>query len=315
MALKRYVPLRELHFFLKDITGKEPISYTTKEALIVYLENLIENDSKLLEKVNELVIKYKNAGRGSVSWSIPKKENKQSEENSSKGFKNKNCDKKEFITNLIIKKNSVNPFENEIRPSIGKKPSLNKCEWLRDDLLKLEFVYADKSQFIEEDYEIKEIFPTRRASILARVCDSSIILESRASFNKAKILHEMTADMLGEEYEILDFSLEDVEHLKTFLNAKKKSARHKKSAGDFDTVEVTLSPILDDLDSSKEYKDYLHDDELRKAMYKFGYITDTGSEMDVTMYVSNKGSLWFVSEVPEEVIEHVFSGIREIKGF
>lgn len=306
--LKKNVPNSELHFFIKGVTGEEPRGYVTKEALIERLADLTVENPSLIEDVNELLIKYRYAGRGSVSWSIPT--NIHTDDNES-GEEIRLT--KEDIERLIISNTNSNPFNADIRPLIDVKPALNRSRWLRDDLLNLEFVYADRTQMVEENYEIKEIKPTRRASILIRILGSSFIFESRANFNKALLLHGMASDMLNVDSEILNFDYNDVESLKMILNAQKKAARHKMLAGDFDTVEVTASPIVQDLDDSEEYKTYFDGDELRKARYRFKYVSNTGAQTDVTMYISHKGSIWFMSDVPEEVIEYVFSGIREVK--
>jgi len=79
-------------------------------------------------------------------------------------------------------------------------------------------------------------------------------------------------------------------------------------------VEVSAAPIIDDLDESNEYQNLLSGDELKKARYKFTYTLAEGRSLDVTIYLSKRGSIWFVSEVPEEVIDYVFSCVRKIKG-
>lgn len=73
------------------------------------------------------------------------------------------------------------------------------------------------------------------------------------------------------------------------------------------------APHIDDLDASSEYSGSLSMDELRKVRYKFVYQTDERAQIEVTIHISNKGGIWFVSEVPEEVIEYVFSCVRAVK--
>jgi len=124
----------------------------------------------------------------------------------------------------------------------------------------------------------------------------------------------MVADILDIDTHILEFTDEEIENIKMCLNAKKKAARHKRSAGDFDVVEVSAAPIIDDLDESNEYQNLLSGDELKKARYKFTYTLAEGRSLEVTIYISKRGSIWFVSEVPEEVIDYVFSCVRRIKG-
>ncbi|RKX91686.1 MAG: hypothetical protein DRP84_11225 [Spirochaetes bacterium] len=297
--LRKHVPLRELHFFIANKTGEEPRGYITKEALITKIEELANKNPEIIQDVKELLIRYMFAGKGSVSWSIPSETIEFS---------------KEDIENLIVKKSEGNPFVEELRPPITSKPALNKAFWLRDNLLKLEFVYADRTYFIEENYEIREIRPTKRAAILIRLLNTLFVIESRASFAKSVHLHKMVADILDIDTYILEFTDEEIENIKTCLNARKKAARHKRLAGDFDVVEVSAAPTIDDLDESDEYQNLLSGDELKKARYKFTYALAEGRSLDVTIYISKRGSIWFVSEVPEEVIDYVFSCVRKIKG-
>jgi hypothetical protein len=110
------------------------------------------------------------------------------------------------------------------------------------------------------------------------------------------------------------FSDEDVRRIKEALNARKRSARHKRSGGDIDVIEMIASDTLADLDDSEEYREILSGDELRKARYSFDYTTMDGADLDITIFITNKGSIWFVSSVPEEVRDYVFSCIRSVKG-
>jgi len=297
--LKKYVPMRELYYFLTEKLGEEPKGYVTKEALITKIEDLIDKNPDILNEIKELLSRYMFAGRGSVSWSVPIDSIDISKEN---------------IENLIIEHSQGNPFINELRPSITNEPALNKAQWLRENLLKLEFVYADKTYVIEENYEIREIRPTRRAVILIKLLNKSFVIESRANFRKSQYLHSKVANILNFKTKILEFTDYEIENLKDCLKAKKKAARHKKRAGDFDIMEVSAAYTIDDLDNSKEYQDLLSKDELRKARYKFTYSLSEGSPLEVIIYISKIGSIWFVSEVPEEVIDYVFSCVRKIKG-
>ena len=295
--LRKYVPIRELHFYISRKVGEEPKGYTTKDALVDKLEKITKTAHDF-EEIRKLLIKYKFAGKGSISWSKPSDESSLTKEELQKKIK-ENLER--------------DPFSEELRPQLTNVPRLNKADWLRDNLLKLEFVYSDHPYLIEENYEFREIVPTRRTAILIRILNSPFVVESRAPFSRSIHLHKTVSEILGIDTEILDFSDIDVQRIKFRLNAKKKAAKHKKASGDFDTVEVVAAPHIDDLDTSSEYSGSLSADELRKVRYKFVYETLDKNKMEVTIHISNKGGIWFVSEVPEEVIEYVFSCIREIK--
>lgn len=262
------------------------------------IETHVTTNPELVNKINNLISKYKFAGKTSISWSALQ---------DGVYLDNNKLEK------IIIEAMGSNPFKDELRPDPKRFPTLNKAVWLRENLLMLEFVYIDKPYLLEVDYDYQEIWPTRRASVLIRPYDTSFAIESRANLQQSRNLHKIVSDMLGVQANILDFSDDEIERLKLNLSAKKKAAKHKKSGGDFDTMEVTAAPTIDDLDESQEYLDSLSADELSKARYKFTYHDSDGGHLDVTIYISNKGSIWFVSEVPEEVIDHVFSSIRRVK--
>ena len=254
---------------------------------------------ELTTELLNLISKYKFAGKGSVSWSIPKER--------------VNIKKDEF-QEILKKKTCEDIFDHELRPRITREPALNKAEWLDNDVMRLEFVYKDRSYFIEDEYDIKEIWPTRRASILVTLLKDGFIIESRAEFHQASRLHRIVSSLIGIETQIMDFSDEDIKKIKDALDARKRLARHKRAGGDIDVIEMIASETLNDLDDSEEYCEMLSGDELKKAGYKFRYTMVNGFELDITIYINNNGSIWFVSSAPEEVREHVFSCVRSVKG-
>lgn len=296
--LIRYVPKKDLISLVKISGGASCGDTITKKSLVELLDALLTKTPKLSDEIISLIRNYKFAGKTSVSWSVPVEET---------------CMTRDQFEKIIIDKLGSNPFENELKPEPTNLPSLNKADWLKDDLLRLEFVYIGRSQLLEVDYDYQEIWPITRANVLIRILNSSFVIESRAEFNQSRRLHNIVSDLVGVKTNIIEFSETDIERIKSRLNAKKKSAKHKKFAGDFDTVDVTAAPSIEDLDESHEYLDYLSTDEISKVMYKFNYDDSDGGHLDVTIRISKKGSIWFVNMVPEDVVSHVFSCIGEIK--
>ena len=297
--LKRYVPLAELRSFIEICEGEPLRSCNTKDDAILHLDPLILSRRELINELYTIILKYKFAGKGSVSWSIP--------------VERKKLTKSEFQDLINQRAGGDDAFTRELRPEITREPALNKAEWLEGDILRLEFVYKDRSQFVETDYSLQEIWPTRRSSILIYILNDSFIIESRADFNQASHLHRIASSLLGIDTQIIDFSDEDIERLKEMLNARKWTARHKRSSGDIDVIEMTASPTIEDLDDSEEYQRTLSGDELKKAGYRFNHTTSEGADLDITINVSKKGSIWFMSSTPEEVRDYVFSCIRDVK--
>lgn len=119
--------------------------------------------------------------------------------------------------------------------------------------------------------------------------------------------------LLGIEVLPMTFSNQNIEFLKQELNAKSKAAKYKRFAGELDTVSVSASSELDDLDKSEEYKNNFIDGELRETRLEFIYTTTSKQKIDVSLHISNQGNIWFMSDVPEEIIDYVFAIFRTIK--
>ena len=314
LDLKRYVPLSELKTLTSKWEGEE-VTSRTKEEVINRLNVLIlkHRGEEILDEITQLVTKYKFAGKCAISWSIPKEE---SEEESEEELIRTNNFKK-YIEQSFINHCETNPFECAIRPPVDDMPRLNRAGWLTDNLLKIEYIYAGKKKIIEEDYdEPREIRPTMRSVVLVRLIGDSFVIECRDNYQTARKLHKITSQILHKDVEIITFSDEDIEAIKRDLNGKKKGARLKRSGGDFDTVEVTASPILDDLDESPEYNVTfkLKDDEIREARFLIPYEAE-GKTSEISIKINNNGSVWFMSMVPEEVVNYVLSCIKRVKCF
>lgn len=309
--LIRYVPNRELESTITSITKKAPKGLVTKEELIEKLDVLMKKQPEATNLVNNLVRNYRYAGKRSISWSVPAEPIKFA---------------KDQFEKLIKERTKSEVFDRETRSTLTKTPSLSRASWLNESKSLLEFAYAGAPYLEEIDYELEEIVPTRRASVLIRflncspviedspVIEGSPVIECRANARMSNALHERVSNILGFKTNILKFQDSDIRNIKKCLKAQKKFAKHKMSAGDFDTLDVSAAPIVPDLDDSDTYQNLCGSDELRQVRYTFSYLPQQGSRLDVTIYLTLKGHIWFVSEVPEEVIDHVFSSIAEVKG-
>jgi hypothetical protein len=300
------LPNRELEFIITNVTAKKPKGLVTKTALIEKIGALTKEHPEVTDQVNNqvnhLIRNYKFAGRSSISWSIPERTEKELSLTEEK------------LEELIQQQAGTDVFEHEIKAPITSKPALNRASWLEQNKLLLQFVYAGAPYFEEIGYELEEIQPTRRANALIRLPDGSPVIECRANSKIVSALHGEVSSLLNTHTQVLAFSNGDIASIKNRLKAKKQSAKHKKLAGDFDTVDVKASRSVNDLDDSGTYQNLLGTDALQRVRYTFSFKPTDGSDLDVTIYLNNKGNVWFVSEVPEEVIDYVFSNIKEVKG-
>jgi hypothetical protein len=297
--LDKHVPMKALQELIDEASGdQEPPKHGTKESLLDEVRGLIETKNLSLTQVNKLVQDYKFAGRVSVCWGIPLQRVTLSKQN---------------IQQKIIDRSLINSFEEEIKPQLTQKPAFNKAEWLDDSLLRLEFAYAGKSYEVEDNYEKRTIIPTKRINSYIRLLDKTFVVETRASIRESKLVHNSIFLLLGIEIVPMTFSNQDIAFLKQELHAKSKAAKHKRFGGDLDTVYVSASPELDDLENSEEYKQNFIHGELRETRLEFVYTTSSKQKIDTSVHVSNQGNIWFMTDVPEELIEYMFSVVRKIK--
>ncbi|GAB4383837.1 MAG: hypothetical protein Kow00121_46430 [Elainellaceae cyanobacterium] len=297
--LGKHVPVKALQELIDEAAGEQELpKHGTKEALLGEVRELIENNKLSIEKVNRLTQEYKFAGRVSVSWGIPLQWT---------------IRPKEKLEQVIIDRSSTNPFEAEVRPQLTQKPALNRAEWLSDDMLRLEFTYAGKSYEVEDNYEKRVIVPTRYINSYLRLLEKTFVIETRASIRESKLVHNSVSLLLGIEVVPMTFTNQDIEILKQELKAKSKAVKLKRFGGDLDTVYVSASPELDDLENSEEYKKNFTIGELREARLELFYTASSQQRIGVSLHISNQGNIWFMSDVPEELIEHVFSIVRKIK--
>jgi hypothetical protein len=298
--LKRSVPVWELENLIQRYDQDWSLASRTKDELIEKINSILSATPVARETIYDLVDRYKIADRGATSWSVPleKKDLTQAE-----------------IEYLIKKKFDKDPFKQDLKPEVTNRPSLNKAEWIHEKTLKLDFVYLGKSYQIEEDYEYKTVTPTKRASAFIKILEKSFVVEGKVGFHIAQRLHTIIADLLEVETLVISFSKLEIDKIKELLNARKKFAKHKKVAGDFDVVSVTAAHTVEDLDHSDEYRNYLSADDVKEVKCAFKYQKHDGSFLEVTIHISSTGSIWFLTGVPNEILNYVFSIIRRVKGF
>lgn len=297
------VPMKVLHELIEDAVGKQDAQKPTdKKALLNNIKELVHKDIISVKTVLQLIQDYKYAGRVSICWGIP--------------FQWTSLSKTK-LQEIILEKSNVNPFEKEIKPKLIPRPSFNRAEWLAEDLLRLEFVYAGKSYEVEDNYQKRIIVPTKRIGCYIRLEEKTFVVETRASIQASKKIYDALSRLLDIDIVSMTFSNQDIQVLKQKLNDKstatKKAAKHKRYGGDLDMVSVSASPAIDDLDSSDEYNSKFADGELKEVRFRLIHITDSKQKIDASLHISNQGNIWFMSDVPEEIIEYVFAIVRKIK--
>lgn len=304
LDLKRYVPSREIHDYILIKSGKEPAHNLSKKDLVDLLFKY-DADPLFEREVGNLVARFRHAGKGSYYWSYPP---------SDTPFD------KSFLEYQMKEHAGEEIFQVENRVELTAEPKLTKAGWINKNTLKLDFAYKDKPFEIEVDYEIQEIVPTRRVSAFVRNFGNSTILEGRGDIRKAHKVFENIGKALGTSVNNIDITDDELESIKGCLGASKKGVKHKKNSGIFNTVDLEASLDVNDLDTEADYISGYGADETRRARYEFDYISTNGSTTKVSFYIitgnsgSHHGGVRFMTDVSEEVVEHVLSCIKSVKG-
>lgn len=298
VELGQYANVQTIQELIAEAGGKQPAKHATKEELLKEVEKLVANRSLSGDRVSSIVREYKFAGSVSVCWGLPLKY---------VGFTKPQLEK------LLQANREINPFEAELRPQLTQKPGFNRAEWLSNTKLRLEFTYAGKSYELEDNYEFRQIVPTKRINVYLRLLKNLFVVETHCNIRETKQIHQAIFRLLGVEVTAMTFSDRDITFLKRELQAKTKASKFKRSGGEIDTVYVSAAPSLDDLEDSEEFRQKFSDGELRETRLEFVYVGESGHQTNASVYISHLGNIWFMTDVPEEVIEYVFSVVRKIK--
>lgn len=292
------VPVQEIHNLISKSGSDKTYKHLNKYDLLDEVKKLFITRQISLQDLEKTISDYKFAGRVSVCWSIPL---------------NRVAMSRKDLESLLAGKFSVNPFEQEIRPELSKEPEFNSAEWLSEDLLRLEFTYAGKSFEVEDNYEKKIIIPTHRINSYIRLVYDTFVVETRANIRTARMVRSAVSALFDTEVVPLRFANSDIDIIKEKLKAKSRAVKYKYYGGELDTVSISASPGLSDLADSKNLANFNNGGELKEVRFEYTYKDKDGNATDVSLHISSIGNIWFMSGVPESVIENVFSIIRSIK--
>lgn len=299
LELERCVPVAALESFLEAHTAGEKIKHKNKAETISKISEIVLGRAHLQEKLELLLGQYHSAGRGALKWGAFDQELSS-----------------QTLETLLVQNYGEQLFQDGIRPEVKQKPSLHKARWVdaENQILRLDFVESGKRRLEYQNYELQESTPMKMIHSLVRFTQDKAIVEIRASQNYTLKYQNEIGDILGGKVKDISFTIDEINEIEQRLATSRRSAKHKKLGGDIDTVSVIASPKIEDLKASKEYNRMLGKDDIKDARCNFSYKQKDGRLIKVSMGISNKGSIWFMSDIPEEVIEHVFSVVKLVKG-
>lgn len=113
-------------------------------------------------------------------------------------------------------------------------------------------------------------------------------------------------------YSLITISNTELDAIKRELNATLDTFRGRSTAGsEIDTLQLSRGAGIRDLALASNYGAYTQGYDPASVDFEFSY-PGLG---DVHLRISTiNGSVWFVTPVTEEVIDHVFGVIRRVKG-
>lgn len=290
--LREYIPKDRIVKLIEKHNVKYPKSADWDEVLQIVANAVKQSD------LTELVEQYRFAGRCAVIWYTT--------EGGTDRF-----DKRSVI-NAISKHATNKVFDQEIRPKLSEEPQLNRAYEIGNGLVFLEFVFEGKPSAVAENYEVRTYRPTIRVNGCIRF--GSLFVEARTSYHFAPKIAGKVFEILGGRGQKITLDDQELDDLIKKLKARLKIAKHKKNQGDYDTLEVTAAPTVEDLNKSKQYISDFQGEESRKKLIYFKHNTSLGEE-EVSLEIRPQaGSFWFRSFANEDEIQHVFQKVREVKG-
>lgn len=246
---------------------------------------------------------YIHAGRGAITWFVLEWPARLDLQTSIR-----------TIQRRAVEQIGGDPFEVELRPSLGASPRLVHATRFSDTSVLLDFAYLGPLRFIEENFEIVPRQRTFRAKALLRT--EPACFEIRADANKAPRIARTLAALLGyQDYAKIVLTDEELDTLIQHLDGRLRGARHKYAEGDLDTVEVWVHRSCPDMRSVPKYQTDFAPEPTRRKVFEFDFPLE-GFLQTVVLHVSTvTGSFWFQTPASEPEIEHVLERVRDIKDF
>lgn len=283
---------------LKSICREINISVSGKNKIDI-ARILVESlgSSKALRVLDE----FRYAGRRAVSWF------KVSSHHADNLFTVKT------IREKLIASCGENPFSEMLKPKLSDEPKIVFAKVFSKEKVLCQFAHIEKRMLII-DYEFKEVDETVFISSCIRL--SSLFFEFRISSERAKkiapLLSKYLTLTMPTKIELTDTELNQ---LIDKLYGRLVIIKKKHLSGDFDTTEVVAAPRVRDLRNSNQFKqDGYSGLPTRKEVILFPF-TFQGTTEDIKVQVNPvTGSFWFRSYVREQVIDYVFSKVKEVKG-
>lgn len=219
----------------------------------------------------------------------------------------------------VLRRNAIDeiggdPFEGPLQPPLSSKPKVVRAQVLGESRLLVEFAYLGSARLVEENYELVARQSMFRAQGFVHI--DPACFEIRASSVKARQIAATLAGLLRyQDFGPVTLTDDEMRQLIELLDARLRRAKHKYSHGDLDTAEVCAAPSLPDMRMSEKYQTEFALEPTRKKEFAFDFRIGDIAETVVLAVNPVTGSIWFRTAASEAEIAHVFSQIRQIKGF
>lgn len=243
-----------------------------------------------------VIREYVRTGRSVVSWYVPRRPVAELTRGS--------------VEERLIEHYERNPFEEDLRFDLTSTPEVISAMWLTDDVALLELARAKEAP-AWDGLDFSPRLLTAFSRVVLRT--GTTFLECWGDIQVAKAAGKSLGLILGigmtDQITLAD---EELDELTSVLKARIPLDRVKDDSGTYDTIEVTADPLVRDLQQVPEYQSDIAPKPSIRRVIEFDP-PDGGPP--VRLEITRSSGFWFRGYVAEEVVEHVLSVVRSIKGF
>jgi hypothetical protein len=203
-----------------------------------------------------------------------------------------------------------NPFEDDLTFNLTLIPEVVSAMWLSDDVALLELARIKEAAAWDGlDFAPRAVTAFSRAVLRM----GTTFLECWGDFQTARATGGRLGLILGlgnTQQVVLDDA--ELDQLTSRLRARIPLARVKDDSGTYDTIEVVADPIVRDLQQIAAYRSDIAGKPSIRRVIEFD---PPAGGSAVRLEITRSSGFWFRGFVGEDMVEHVLSIIRAIKGF
>lgn len=292
-------PVRDLFLYVPEAVLRRQAHRLGLRVVGLHKSQMVTELARVIppDELEKLLDEHRYAGRGTIHWFRPTLQGEPQTLSPNE------------LKSRLARACEADPFVRDLRPPLSERPQVVNAKVLSPTKIIIQFAHEElRTRLIE--YEIREEPETVFSRMVVRV--GSIYFECRANRDKSLAMAMDMSEVFGfDDAGALILDDQMIGQLIDALQGVLISAKHKHQAGDYDTTEVVVSPQVGDLRLSSQYLGGLASEPGRRKRVSFPFPPGSAQRITVEIY-TRTGTLWFRSYVNEQVIDYVFSKVRDI---